>query len=147
MANVDLEVAGYLRRLIDIGASSSNETGVARETYSQAVTVVDSSGNVIATFGGAAKAGTGTQSSVAGSASSVTILAANANRLSYGVFNDSTAILYILNAAGTASTSVFSAQVFPNSYYEPPANVDYTGIVKGIWASATGSGRVTEFSA
>jgi hypothetical protein len=53
MANVDLEVAGYLRRLIDIGASSDYETGAARETYSQAVTLVDGSGNVVTPGSGA----------------------------------------------------------------------------------------------
>lgn len=92
------------------------------------------------------KATTGTMSSVAGSASSVTILASNASRRGAAVFNDSSAILYLAVSATTASTTAYTVQVAANSYYELPTNRLYTGQLTGIWASATGSARVTEWS-
>lgn len=88
--------------------------------------------------------GTGTQSSVASSATDVTILAANTSRKGAAVYNDSTAILYLLVGSGTSSTSLYTVQVSPSAYYEIPYN--YVGILKGIWASANGNARVTEFS-
>lgn len=90
------------------------------------------------------RSSTGTQSNVAGSASSVTILASNANRLGGAVYNDSTAILYLLLGSGTASATAHSVQMQAGSYFEVPAF--YTGAMTGIWASATGSARVTELT-
>lgn len=87
---------------------------------------------------------TGTQSNVAGSASAVTILAANTARYGAAIFNDSSAILYLILSASTPTSSVYTVQMAPNAYYEVPYG--YTGIIKGIWASATGSARVTEFT-
>lgn len=89
-------------------------------------------------------AGTSAVTSVAGSASSVTLLVSNANRLGATVYNDSTAILYVKLGA-TASTTSFTLKVFPEGYVEIPAY--YTGVIDGIWASATGSARITELSA
>lgn len=91
---------------------------------------------------GGRQAASGTQASVASSATSVTILAANSNRLGAAVYNDSTQILYLLLAATTASTSAYSVQVASQGYYEVPSN--YTGQLTGIWAAANGNARVTE---
>ncbi len=99
--------------------------------------------------GGAAAAATGTQSSVSDAAASTTILAANANRLGAAFFNDSPSILYLLLGAGTASTTVYTAQIPAFGYYDLPLmkNGVYTGIIKGIWsADASGAVRVTEFT-
>lgn len=90
------------------------------------------------------RSATGTQSNVAASASDVTVLASNANRLGATVFNDSTAILYLLLANATSSATVHTHQVGAGGYYEVPFG--YTGVIKGIWASATGSARVTELT-
>lgn len=90
------------------------------------------------------RATTGTQSNVSGSASDVTILASNANRMGATVTNDSTAILYLLLANATSSTTVHTVQLGPGDYYEVPFG--YSGVIKGIWASATGSARVTELT-
>lgn len=87
---------------------------------------------------------TGTESNVSGNASSVTVLASNANRLGATVTNDSTAILYLLLGSATASTTVYSVQLAAGDYYEVPFN--YTGQLTGIWASATGAARVTEMT-
>lgn len=91
-------------------------------------------------------AGTATLSNVAGSASSVTLLAANTSRIGAQVTNDSSALLYI-KFGTTASTTSYTvvlagAASAPFSYYEVPAG--YTGRIDGIWASATGNARVTE---
>jgi hypothetical protein len=91
------------------------------------------------------EAGNATSSvtSVAASVTSVTILALNANRRGATVYNDSNARLY-LKLGATASTTSFTVLVFPNSYYELPAY--YTGVVDGIWASASGNARVTQIT-
>lgn len=91
-----------------------------------------------------ARPSTGTITSVAGSASDGTILASNSSRKGASVFNDSTAILYLALANTTSSTSVYTVQLAPSAYYEVPGN--YTGVLKGIWASATGNARVTEWT-
>ena len=90
------------------------------------------------------RSATGTQSIVASSATDVTILASNANRLGAAIYNDSTQILYLLVGAGTSSATVFTVAMATASYFEVPAC--YTGIIKGLWASANGSARVTEYS-
>ena len=91
---------------------------------------------------------TGTLSSVAASASDTTILASNASRKGATVYNDSSAILYLALANTTSSTTAYSVQIAANGYYELPVNQGgvYTGVLKGIWASATGNARVTELT-
>lgn len=84
-----------------------------------------------------------TQTSVAGSASSVSLLAANSSRLGATVYNDSGANLY-LKLGATASTTSFTAIVPSKGYYEVPFN--YTGAIDGIWVSATGNARITELA-
>ena len=92
----------------------------------------------------AGRADVATKANVAGSASSVTLLAANARRIGASVVNDSAAILYIDLTGGTASATSYSVQLAAGAYLEVPFG--YTGLITGIWASATGSARVTEFS-
>jgi len=89
---------------------------------------------------------TATNSNVASSASSVTILASNANRLGATVFNDSTQILYLNLAGNAASSTNYTVQLQSNAYYELPTPHLYTGAITGIWASANGNARVTELS-
>lgn len=96
------------------------------------------------------RSSTATKASVAGSASSVTILAANTARRGATITNDSTAILYLDLTGGTASTTSYTVQLAGSttsgvSYFEVPFG--YTGLITGIWASATGNARVTEFVA
>lgn len=93
--------------------------------------------------GGAA---TGTKSSVAASATSVTILASNTSRKGAIIFNDSTALLYLDLSGGAATSSSYSVQVPANSYFEVPGPNIYNGAITGVWASAVGNARVTEFS-
>jgi hypothetical protein len=93
--------------------------------------------------GGAA---TGTKSNVGSSGSSVTILASNTSRKGAMVYNDSTQILYLDLSGGTASNSSYSVQVGSQGFFELPGPTIYNGAITGIWASANGNARVTEFS-
>lgn len=101
---------------------------------------IDTTGHLHVRADGAA---TGAKSSVSGSASSVTLLAANVDRLGATIFNDSSAILYVDLSGGTATSSSFSVKLVADAYLEVPAG--YKGAITGVWASATGAARVTEF--
>ena len=115
-----------------------------------AVAQVDASGNLKSSASIAAGDGptVGTITSVSGSASDVTVLAANTSRKGATVFNDSAAILYLALSDTTSSSTVYTVQVPADGYYEIPLSEAgvYTGVIKGIWASATGAARVTELT-
>lgn len=114
---------------------------IAGSLYIPTVALTDATGT-IASF---APPATGTRSDITSSASDGTILAANTARKGAIFDNESTSVLYLLFAAGTSSTSNYSIRVPAggNLFLSPG---EYTGIIKGIWASANGSLRVTEFS-
>lgn len=88
------------------------------------------------------------QSSVASSATSVTLLASNANRLGATIYNDSTAILRVKLGASASSSSFDVALGAVSSgiggYFEVP--YQYTGIIDGIWDSANGNARILELT-
>jgi hypothetical protein len=110
------------------------------------VTIVNDAAGPVVTQ--SATSGTGTTSSVASSATSVPLLAANASRKGGQIANDSTAILYILFGAGTASTTNYSVAIDAKGTVPGVAAIPagYTGVVNGIWASANGFARVTEYT-
>jgi hypothetical protein len=89
-----------------------------------------------------AKAATSVTSTVAASATSVTLLAANSNRVEAIVWNDSTAILRVKFGA-TASSTDYTVLLNEN---EAVIVDTYTGILDGIWDSATGNARITELT-
>lgn len=141
-----------------VAATQSGTWNVATvTTITNVVHVDDNSGSLTVDDGGssitvdgtitatAGTSGTATPSNVAGVASSTTILASNASRKKALVYNDSTAILYLLLGAGTASTTNYSLKLFPEDSYELETPV-FTGQLTGIWASATGAARVTELT-
>lgn len=99
---------------------------------------VDDQGRLIV-----AKSDTSAVTSVSGSASSVTVLASNADRLGGVFYNDSSASAY-LKLGATASTSSFTIKMATGDYFEIPYG--YTGRVDCIWDSATGNMRVTELT-
>jgi len=86
-----------------------------------------------------------TAASVASSASSTELFAADASTSTNGraVFNDSTAVLY-LKFGATASVTSYTVQIAPGGYYEFPLPL-YDGEVDGIWASANGYARLTSW--
>lgn len=90
---------------------------------------------------------TGIETSVAASATAVTILAANSARNGGSVVNDSTTgTLYLLLSSQTPTTSLYTiAMGTGGSYFEIPFG--YTGVIKGIWDIASGNARVMEYTA
>lgn len=85
-----------------------------------------------------------TLANVSGSATSVTLQAANTARRGWTALNDSSAALYVKFGA-TASTVSFTVKVPAGGYFEMPKPV-YTGVIDGIWDSAAGAVRVTEIT-
>lgn len=86
---------------------------------------------------------TATLANVASSASNVTIFAAGTAAKVRTVWNDSSAILY-LKFGATASTTSATVAIASQGYYEFPQPV-YAGQVDGIWASANGFARTTQY--
>lgn len=93
--------------------------------------------------GAFANTNTANLTNVAASATSVTLLASNANRKRVIICNDSAAKLRVKFGA-TASTTSFTLLLGAYDTYESPITVVYTGVIDGIWESATGTARVTE---
>jgi hypothetical protein len=85
--------------------------------------------------------------SVASSATNVTLLAANPNRKSASIFNDSTQVLFV-KLGVTASATSFTYRLTANSTLElpsvTPSGQPWVGQIDGIWASANGNARITE---
>src|SRR5438067_7512120 len=88
-------------------------------------------------------AATATLTSVAASATTVALLAANNARKGVIVTNDSTAIMYLAYAA-TASTTAYTVPIAGGGYWEMPPVPLYRGALSAVWSSATGSARLTE---
>lgn len=86
---------------------------------------------------------TATTANVASSATNVTVFTANGGARGRVVYNDSTAILY-LKFGATASTTSYTVQVASQGTYAFPQPT-YCGQVDGIWASANGAARTTEW--
>lgn len=87
--------------------------------------------------------GTATLANVADSATSVTVLAANAERIGAVVVNDSTETLYLKYGA-TASLTSYTVKLGPQQQHD--VRPGYTGILDGIWsADGAGAARVTEW--
>jgi len=91
------------------------------------------------------KAATAPRGSVAAATSSTTIFASNANAKGRSAFNDSSAILYLDESGGAATTSNYTVQVQPYQLYEFPQPI-YTGMVTGVWSSATGAVKTKELT-
>lgn len=87
--------------------------------------------------------GTAALTSVSLTTASQVLLAANANRRGFMVYNDSLNMLFVAFAA-TASTTAFSTKIQAGGAYEP--GIDYTGVISGIASAASGAARITEFT-
>jgi hypothetical protein len=85
-----------------------------------------------------------TTSTVNSSASSVTLLPANASRQAFTVANASTQLLYLSFTSPATTTNAF-AIVAANSNYTFSMPFTVRGAVYGIWASANGNANLTEF--
>ena len=84
-----------------------------------------------------------TLANVASSATNTTLFSAIGGVNGRAVFNDSTAVLYLKYGA-TASATSYTVQIAAGGFFEFPAPV-YGGQVDGIWASANGNARTTQW--
>jgi len=126
-----------------LGANSGVDIGdvtINNGNGASAVNIQDGGNSITVDF---SKPSVSTTSSVVSSATNVTLLASNANRLGATIYNDSTQILYV-KLGTTASSSSYTVQMDTNSYYEVPFG--YTGNIDGIWTSANGNARIDELT-
>lgn len=83
--------------------------------------------------------------SVASSATSVTLAAANPGRKGATIFNDDANTLY-MKLGPTASLTSYTVKIPQDCYWEMPADLDYTGVIDGIWSAAgVGAARIGEY--
>lgn len=149
--------------MADSSISVLDSTGAARAVdaqtvgtdFQQTVTIGNgvNAGRVLAVESdGSARVGTNlsttsTLTNVTSVLTSATILAANANRRGFMVFNESTSILYLKINSGAASTTSYSVRVASMALYVGDVPL-YTGAITGTWGgTANGFARVTEFAA
>ena len=85
-----------------------------------------------------------TTTSVASSATSVTVLAANANRKGFSISNISTSKLY-LSFSTPATTANCFIEVPSGAFLLLDQQLIVGSAIYGIWASANGAVQVTEF--
>ena len=130
------EGAGKTIRTSDIGGTQYQHVHVAHPTTG---TIVSDAAPFPVTN---AKAATATLANVSGSASSVTLQAANTARRALVIVNDSSATLYVKYGSPASNTS-FTYKLLAGETIREEV---YTGIVTGIWDSATGSARMTELT-
>lgn len=127
---------------------SGNTVDLGSGKMAVAVVQVDSTGAAVSSGGGggATAAGTATVTSVADSATSVTLKALNASRLGLSIVNDSSARLYI-KCGTTATVTDYTVSLGQHESWECPFG--FTGRVDGIWETdpGTGAARVTEYTA
>jgi hypothetical protein len=150
--------SGRLLGHVTVDNASIAVTGTfwqATQPVSGTVTANAGSGTFTISGTVTANAGTGTfatketrsstpnSSFVNSNTSSIVILASNANRLGATLYNDSTQVAYV-KLGVTASTTSYTIQMLPNSYYEVPFN--YTGEIDAIWPVANGAMRYTELT-
>jgi hypothetical protein len=98
-------------------------------------------GNPIPTSVGAR---TPTTTSVASSATSTTILAANQSRRGVSVSNDSTQVLRLSFSTPATTANAFIVMA-PNSFLLLDQQLIVTNAIYGIWASANGTAQITEY--
>lgn len=99
---------------------------------------VTSGGQVVGFPTTQAAASTGAVTNVNDTATSTTLIAANANRRGLVITNTSSAILYVRLASGTASATMFTYRLPQNATQE--ILYPYTGIVTGVWATDPNDG-------
>jgi hypothetical protein len=100
-----------------------------------------SAGNPLPVSLGDGRAASAVTSNVASSATTVTVLAENANRRGATIWNDSTAILYLRFGTFGASATNATVKLVADAYFEVPFG--YTGAIQGIWSAVNGAARVT----
>lgn len=92
-------------------------------------------------------AGTSALTNAAATGASQQLLAANALRLSFQMYNESTSAVYV-KLGTTASATSYTKRLLPNEFWSSKdLGVNYTGRIDAIYDSATGTMRITELTA
>lgn len=89
------------------------------------------------------KSNIATSSSIAASVTSVSLLAANANRVGATIYNRSNSSMFLKFGVAASATN-FTVKVDSGDYYELPNG--FTGALFGIWEAANGSCNIEELS-
>lgn len=126
-------------------AAKQPALGTAGTPSADVISIQGVSGGTAVPVSTTARSATPTRTFVNASASSVTLLAANASRKSASFFNNSNADLYLREDGGTADMTTGFTTILRagGGYYELPIGADgsiTTGAITGIWASAGTSG-------
>lgn len=108
------------------------------------VSIVDNNGDQITSLTATPAPSTSTLTSVASANVDTLLLAANASRRKFHIYNDSSKTLKVA-LDSTASATSFTFVIGPNAYYESEIG-DYTGAIHGIWNAANGFARITELT-
>lgn len=130
----------------NVAGTVSLPTGAATETSLALISAAASGSNLRMTEVNPApvRSSAAFVGSVAASATNVTLFSANTARVGFAIYNDSTARCYIRFGA-TASTTTFTVALDAGGYYELVGHGVYAGQIDAIWATATGSARVTSW--
>jgi hypothetical protein len=129
---------------VSVGDTAGNNAQISDATYPWRQATVSATG-ALATA--PPPSATATESGVAASASSVTVLAANTLRKGAAITNDQASATLFLRLSATAATAAsggYTVMLPGGAYYEVPFG--YTGQITGIWAAATGFANVTELT-
>lgn len=111
------------------------------------VSIVDANGDQVTSFSGSSPSApsSGAITSVAQSNVDTVLLASNASRRKFHIYNAGTKPLKVA-LDGAASSTNFSFVIAQNTSYESDLG-DYTGAIHGIWDGAgSGFARVTELT-
>ena len=122
-----------------LGAISGGGTMAVTGTFWQTTQPVSFASTPTINIGTVSRATSAPTTSVASSATSVTLLALNANRRWASFRNDSTSVAYIAKSGTASASSVYQLEPQGYLYFD-----DYTGIVTAIWVSANGFMRIEE---
>jgi hypothetical protein len=126
-----------------MGWDLSSIIELTNDIRAKAVAIFDANGVQLSGFDPSRPANAAI-TSVASSATSVSLLAANAARRAVVITNDGTKILYIAFAA-TATVAAFTYKLGSGATIELPLN-GYTGVISGIWSAVNGNARITEIT-
>jgi len=118
---------------IDTRVETLNTNGAKESKQDTMITELQS---IAANTDGLGLADTGAASTVAISVSSVSLLAANADRKQVIIRNDTNQDLYI--AHGSTATTSSAIRLKKNDVY---LEDKYTGVISGIWGSVAGGGN------
>ncbi|MFK0732081.1 MAG: hypothetical protein ACFKPT_13860 [Gloeotrichia echinulata GP01] len=86
---------------------------------------------------------TSSPTSITGSTTSQTLIAANTSRKGATIWNESAFNMYIEFGA-VASLTAFTVKLLPSGYYEVPFN--YAGVLACIWDGVNGNALVRELT-